>query len=177
MGLDSARLRAFTRGMGIENYRESLDALYLLIGKSSDSVPWGAARESAPDWQRGVITRLHALTIHDDIRYLSSARLDTGDWDFIAFTPDRVVRVLVTDSSGNAARFETTTFPRVSLQSLELLDVEDIPDGDEPWPVDMNLIGHYLVGSVPLPLDRFASDSNKHDLGQLLQSLLDDVAA
>lgn len=177
MGLDSARPRAFTRGMGIENDRESLDALHLLIGKSSDSVPWSAARTSAPDWQRGVITRLHALTIHDDIRYLSSARVDTGDWDFIAFTPDRVVRVLVTNSNGNAVRFETTTFPRVSLQSLELLDVEDIPDGDEPWPVEVNLIGHYLVGSVPLPLDRFASDSNRHDLSQLLQSLLEDLVA
>jgi hypothetical protein len=163
--------------MGIENHRESLDALHLLIGGSSDSDQWGAVGDSAPDWQQGVLTRLHALTIHDEIHYLSSAKLDTGDWDFVAFTPDRVVRVLVTNSAGDSVRFETVTFARASLQSLELLDVESIPHGDEPWPVDVNLIGHYPAGSVPLPLDRFASDSNKHDLSQLLQSLLEDVAA
>ena len=163
--------------MGIENHRESLDALHLLIGGSSDSDQWSAVTESAPDWQRGVLTRLHALTIHDDIRYLSSAKLDTGDWDFVAFTPDRVVRVLVTNPGSGTDRFETVTFSRDSLQSLELLDVGSVPDGDEPWPVDVNLIGHYLVGSVPLPLDRFASDSNKRDLSGLLQSLLEDVAA
>lgn len=177
MGLDSLRLRALTGQMGIENRRESLDVLHLLIGASSDNHQWGASRESAPRWQQGVIARLHAFTIHDDIRYLSSAKLEAGDWDFIAFTQDRVVRVLVTSADRGDARFETTTFPRQSLQSLELLDVESIPEGDEPWPLDVHVIGHYLVGSIPLPLDRFASDSNKHDLSQLLQSLLDDVVA
>ena len=162
--------------MGIENHRESLGALHLLIKGSSKSEEWDAVGESAPDWQQGVLTRLRALTIHADIRYLSSSKLDTGDWDFVAFTPDRVVRVLVTSPTGDAIRFETVTFSRSSLQSLELLDVESIPDGDQPWPVDVNLIGHYLAGSVPLPLDRFASDSNRHDLSHLLQSLLDDVA-
>ncbi|MEP6481953.1 MAG: hypothetical protein ABJA94_08100 [Rhodoglobus sp.] len=163
--------------MGNDDHRNSIDALRGLVTDSSVSdEQWDAAPSPLTGWQRGVLTRMHALTIHDEIHYLSSAKLDTGDWDFVAFTENRVVRVLVSNAGSDAVRYETVTFPRDSLESLELLDIEKLPEGDESWPVDVNLIGHYGVGSVPLPLDSFASPQNKRDLSVLLRSLLQDLA-
>jgi hypothetical protein len=162
--------------MAHEDQRDSIDALRLLVADSSVGERWNAPPSPLADWQRGVLTRMHALTIHDEIHYMSSAKLDNGDWDFVAFTENRVVRVLVSNSGSDAVRFETVTFPRSSLESLELLDLEQEPDSDDSWPVDVNLIGHYRVGSVPLPLDSFASPENKRDLSVLLRSLLQDLA-
>lgn len=162
--------------MGNDDHRSSIDALRLVVSDSSLSEQWDAAPSPLADWQRGVLTRIHALTLHDEILYLSSAKLDTGDWDFVAFTENRVVRVLVSNAGSDAVRFETVTFPRDSLESLELLDVEKVPEDEDSWPVDVNLIGHYRVGSVPLPLDSFASPENKRDLSVLLRSLLQDLA-
>lgn len=163
--------------MGNDDHRNSIEAIRVLVTDSSVSdEQWGAAPGPLAEWKRGVLTRMHALTIHDEIQYLSSAKLDTGDWDFVAFTENRVVRVLVSNAGTDAVRFETVTFPRDSLESLELLDVEKVPEGDDSWPVDVNLIGHYRVGSVPLPLDSFASAENKRDLSVLLRSLLQDLA-
>jgi hypothetical protein len=136
--------------------------------------PSGAS--GVPDgWRGDVLTRLLALTIDQDILYLSSAKLDDDDWDFIAFTETRVVRVLVTTSGNGEARLETTTFPRDSLESLELLDVGSIPADETEWPAELNVIGHYRSSSIPLPLDKFSSPKNKRELARLLQSLLQDV--
>jgi len=82
--------------------------------------------------------------------------------------------VLVWNAGSPAVRFETVTFARSSLESLELLDV-DVVDAGASWPGEVNLIGHYRAGSVPLPLDRFASRSNKLDLVRLLRSLQNDL--
>jgi hypothetical protein len=153
--------------------------LHRLIATSSDSGAWGAssaAAEQLVDWQRDVLAKILTLTIDQEIQYLSSARLDDEDWDFVAFTETRVVRVLVTQSDGGPARIETTTFPRGTLESLELLDVGAVPDNDDEWPAELNVVGHYRSASIPLPLDRFASGENKRDLGRLLRSLLQDVA-
>jgi hypothetical protein len=161
--------------MADDQHVDSISALHSLVAGSSSNTAWGTDSSRMADWQRGVLTRIHALTLSDKIRYLSSATADGTDWDFVAFTDRRVVRVVVWNANQTAVRFETSTFARASLQSLELLDVDDIPPDTGSWPTEINLIGHYRAGSVPLPLDRFASDSNKHDLISLLRSLQKDL--
>jgi len=153
----------------------SIRSLHGVIAGSSDDPSWGTEADRMTDWQRAVLTRLHALTLTDKILYLSSAKVGESEWDFVAFTNRRVVRVLVWNAGQGAVRYETVTYARSSLQSLELLDVGDLSSEADTWPTDLNLIGHYQAGSVPLPLDRFASQSNKHDLVRLLSSLLKDL--
>ena len=155
----------------------AIRSLHGVIAGSSDDTSWGTEADRMGGWQRAVLTRLYALTMSDKILYLSSAKVSDTEWDFVAFTALRVVRVLVWNAGQAAVRFETVTFARTSLESLELLDVGDIPAGESAWPIDLNLIGHYRVGSVPLPLDRFASESNKHDLVRLLKSLQEDLTS
>jgi hypothetical protein len=161
-----------------EEHRLRIQQLHELVLASSVSSEWSSATapDGAPEgWQRAVLTRLLALTMDQDIAYIASAKLDDQDWDFIAFTESRVVRVLVTLSGKGDARLETTTFPRHSLESLELLDVGPVPENEEDWPVDLTMIGHYRSASIPLPLDKFSSTTNKRELARLLRSLLQDV--
>jgi len=160
--------------MNDERHLDSIRSLHGVIARSSDNTSWGTDADRMSDWQRAVLTRLHALTMTDTILYLSSAKAGETEWDFVAFTPRRVVRVLVWNAGSPAVRFETVTFARSSLESLELLDV-DVVDAGASWPGEVNLIGHYRAGSVPLPLDRFASRSNKLDLVRLLRSLQNDL--
>lgn len=170
--------------MSNADHRLRTEELNGLIVASSARGEWrspsfeagGNEAAKSDGWQREVLSRILTLTIDQDIQYLSSAKLDDGEWDFIAFTETRVVRVLVAESDGSPARIETTTFPRDSLDSLELLDVGAIPDNEDEWPADLNLIGHYRSASIPLPLDGFASGANKRDLVRLLRSLLQDVS-
>jgi hypothetical protein len=162
-----------------EEHRSRTEELNNLIVASTESSEWAAPVGSAgtPDgWQAEVLSRILTFTIDQEIQYLSSAKLDDESWDFIAFTETRVVRVLVDQADGQPARIETTTFPRDSLESLELLDVGAIPDDEAEWPADLNLIGHYRSASIPLPLDGFASGANKRELVRLLRSLLQDVS-
>lgn len=160
--------------MNDDAHLDSIRALHGVIARSSDNASWGAEADLMSEWQRAVVTRLHALTMTDKILYVSSAKVGEAEWDFVAFTPRRVVRVLVWNAGNAAVRFETVTFARSSLESLELLDVDAVAAGAS-WPGEVNLIGHYRAGSVPLPLDRFASHSNKLDLVRLLSSLQKDL--
>jgi len=160
--------------MNDATHLDSIRSLHGLIARSSDNASWGADPDRMSDWQRAAITRLHTLTMTDKILYLSSAKVGETEWDFVAFTARRVVRVLVWNAGSAAVRFEAVTFGRSSLESLELLDVDGIATGPT-WPSEVNLIGHYRAGSVPLPLDRFASRSNKLDLVRLLSSLQKDL--
>jgi hypothetical protein len=159
-----------------DDHRLRITELHDLVATSSNSGSWAREIDSIENWQSDVLTRILALTIDQDIQYLSSAKLDDEDWDFVAFTEKRVVRVLVTAAGGTSVRLETTTFARDTLESLELLDVGAIPTNETPWPADLNLIGHYHSASIPLPLDKFASTGNKLELVHLLRSLLQDAA-
>ena len=164
--------------MSNDEHRLRIKQLHDLVLTSSASPVWDAPtnEQGIPDgWRGAVLTHLLTLTLDQDILYLSSANLDGAEWDFIAFTETRVVRVLVTVSDSGDARLETTTFPRESLESLELLDVGGVPEDDGEWPADLNVIGHYRSASIPLPLDKFSSSKNRRELARLLRSLLQDV--
>src|SRR3954471_24696181 len=112
---------------------DSINSLHGVIAGSSEDTSWGTEADRMSSWQRAVLTRLHALTLTDKILYLSSAKVGEADWDFVAFTPRRIVRVLVWGAATDAVRYETVTFARSSLLSLELLDVDDVPAA-ESWP-------------------------------------------
>lgn len=164
--------------MDNEQLRRRASGLQRTITGASDSSAWedAGAGEGVPDWQRDVLSKILALTLDQEILYLSTALPDQNDWDIIAFTESTVVRVLMVRGSGAPAHTETSVFPRSSLQSLELVEVAPIPDNNDPWPSNMHLIGHYTSATVTLPLDRFASNDNKRELVQLLTSLLQDVS-
>jgi hypothetical protein len=162
--------------MGNDDHRRRIGELHELVAASSAQARWSAGLGTLHAWQTTVLSRILALTLDQDIEYLSSAQLSDEDWDFVAFTEHRVVRVLASATGGASVRLETTTFPRDSLESLDLLDVGPIPENEDTWPADLNLIGHYRSASIPLPLDKFASSDNKRKLVHLLQSLLQDVS-
>lgn len=161
-----------------EQLRESAGRLHRLIVGSSTAAAWSDSDEpdTLPEWQRDVISKILALTLNQEILYLSTAMPDDEDWDIVAFTKTSVVRVLLVRVEGSPSRTETSTFARSSLESLELLEVAPIPGDDAEWPSNINLLGHYRSDTVALPLDKFASGTNKRELVRLLESLLEDVA-
>lgn len=162
--------------MNDDAHVDAINSLHAVIAGSSEDTSWGTDADRMSDWQRSVLARLHALTMTEKILYLSSAKSGETEWDFVAFTARRVVRVLVWNAGTEAVRFETVTFARSSLHSLELLEVDVVSAGAR-WPSEVTLVGHYQAGSVPLPLDRFASRSNKLDLVRLVSSLQRDLTA
>ncbi|HEY4266993.1 MAG TPA: hypothetical protein VGM94_02265 [Galbitalea sp.] len=159
--------------MANDAYADRTDELHRLIAASSDNGKWTASADDLADWQRDVLARILLLAADQEVQYLSLSKVDDDHWDFVAFTDDRVVRVFVADSDAGPARLEATTFARSSLESLELLDTGPISNSH---PSALRLIGHYRSASISLPLDKFASTTNRGNLERLLQTLLYDVA-
>ena len=161
-----------------DEHRRRAAAIHTLIERSSDSTGWATGSdgpESRPDWQQAVVARILALTFDQDITYLSAATQDSTDWEIVAFTDATVVLVLISRIGGEEPLIETSSFPRSSLESLEVLDVVLIPADEEEWPSGLNLVGHYTSAIVSLPLDRFASHENQRTLARLLSSLTSDL--
>ena len=149
-----------------------------MILASTRSEAWLSAEESVEgtDWRRDAVSRLLALTFNQRIDYLSVATPESGDWDIVAFTESTVVSLTLVRTSQGVSHMDSIAVPRRSIESLELLDVSLISDDDEPWPGELNLVGHYKNATLRLPLDKFASQDNKRDLAALLSSLLHDLA-
>lgn len=149
-----------------------------MIAGSTSNALWAGAdltSDQLPEWQQDVLAKILALTIDQEIHYLSTAMPAADDWEIIAFTEATVVRVALVRSAGKPEGTETISFARSSLDSLEVVGVSPLPAGEEGWPAGLNLIGHYASGTVNLPLDKFASPDNSRDLARLLASLLQDV--
>ncbi len=164
--------------MDSDQYRQRAAELHALIVGSSQNDSWAAAstRSARPEpWQADVIAKILTLTAEREIHYLSTAMPDDDDWDIVAFTDTTVVRVAIIREGSEVVHAEAVTFARTSLETLELLDVAPIPDDSEPWPSDVNLLGHYRSATVNLPLDKFASPDNRRDLVRFLNSLLNDL--
>jgi len=160
-----------------EEIRERAWELHQLIIGSSTSAAWLASSGGTrlPEWQHDVLAKILTLTYDQEILYLSTALPDAEDWDIIAFTDSSVVQVVMNRVDGKSPHVEASAFPRSSLESLELLDVAQIPEDESLWPSDLTLIGHYRSATVTLPLDNFASQGNKRELVRLLTSLLQDI--
>ncbi len=160
-------------------FRDSASALYALIGSSSDRTIWSVGQQGAdtiPVWQHDIVAKILAITSGQDILYLSLSSPDEGNWEIVAFTEAIVVHVQINRQSQTGTYSEIQCFPRSSLLSLEILEVDPLPTDDASWPTNLNLLGRYRTATVPLPLDRFASPTNKKDLSRLLASLLNDLA-
>lgn len=160
-------------------FRDSATALYDLIGSSSDSAGWSGGSQgsaSIPAWQHDIVAKILAITTGQDILYLSLSSPDEGNWEIVAFTEAVVVHVQINRQTPTSTYSEIQCFPRSSLLSLEIVEVDPMPVDDASWPTNLNLLGRYRTATVALPLDRFASPTNKKDLSRLLASLLNDLA-
>ena len=160
-------------------FHDSAAALYDLIDSSSDSTGWSASAQGSdpiPVWQHDVVAKILAITTGQDILYLSLSSPDEGNWEIVVFTEAVVVHVLINRQAPTATYSEIQCFPRSSLMSLEIVEVDPLPVDEAPWPTNLNLLGRYQTATVALPLDRFASPTNKKDLTRLLASLLNDLA-
>ena len=163
--------------MSTADQRAAARQLFELIARSSTSEAWPTSSSDAEvvAWQNDAVSRLLTLTYNQQIDYLSVATPESGDWDIVAFTDSTVVSLTLIRTSSGVSHLDSFAFPRRSLESLELLDVAPMSDDDEPWPDELNLIGHYKNATLRLPLDKFASHDNKRDLAALLSSLLHDL--
>jgi hypothetical protein len=164
--------------MDTDEYLTHVAELHALIVGSNVSSAWAQAADGSsepPQWQRDVLSKILALTFDQQIQYISTATPDDDDWDIVAFTDATVVRVVVVRDGNTVPHTEAFAFPRSSLESLELLDVDTVPRDAGSWPSELTLIGHYRAATINLPLDRFASGGNKQALALLLTSLLQDL--
>jgi hypothetical protein len=158
--------------------REQAVQLHKRITDSSTNSAWVeqcAEGGPIPKWQLAAVAALLALTQNDEVDYLTSSLLEGRDWQIVAFTARRVVRLILTPSMAGDYLTHAYVFARETLSSIELLSSPAPIATQDPWPANLSMVAKYEEATIPLPLDDFASPKNRSQIPRLLASLLADM--
>ncbi|ARC56639.1 hypothetical protein AS850_06075 [Frondihabitans sp. 762G35] len=159
--------------------REQAVQIHKRITESSTKSAWSTQcieNESIPKWQLATVAALLALSQGEELDYVTSSLLEDRDWQIVAFTPRRVVRLVLTPSHSGELLTHGYVFGRGTLSAIELVSSPAPISTQDPWPGNLSMIARYAGATIPLPLDDFASPRNRSQIPRLLASLLKDVS-